>query len=204
MIWNPETYRATIRDEVHDYDALQDALVRAIAGCSPATVLELGVGAGETTRRILEAHPAAHLTGIDSSKAMLEGARAALPAARVTLLKRDLREPLPGGHFDLVVSVLAIHHLEGEQKRDLFERVAGVLSPGGRFAYGDVVVPGDPAEAVIENEPGYDFPSSVDDQLEWLGSVGLPATVVWSCGDLAVLRAGPAPPEFSEDSRPRT
>ena len=189
MTWDPQTYPTTIRREIHDYEELQERVVAATSGISAGLILDLGVGAGETAARLAGMHPKARLVGIDSSDAMLRAAERLLPPERVTLLQQDLSSPLPDQRFDLVVSALAIHHLEGEAKSSLFRSVRKVLAPGGLFVVGDVVVPEDPSDAVIENEPGYDFPSPVDDQLEWLTEAGFSARAVWTCGDLAVLRA---------------
>ena len=35
--------------------------------------------------------------------------------------------------FDLVLSALAVHHLEGSGKAGLFQRIASTLDPAGRF-----------------------------------------------------------------------
>ena len=43
-----------------------------------------------------------------------------------------LEDALPEGTFDLVVSALAVHHLDGAGKADLFVRVTARLRPGGR------------------------------------------------------------------------
>ncbi len=59
--------------------------------------------------------------------------RTRLPESAISTVVADLRDPLPEGPFDAVVSALAIHHLEDPDKRDLFARVAGVLRPGGAF-----------------------------------------------------------------------
>jgi hypothetical protein len=67
--------------------------------------------------------------------------------------------------------------------------VAAVVGPPGRFVLGDVVVPEDPADAVVPLSDDYDRPSSVADQLGWLDEAGFDATVVWSERDLAVMRA---------------
>ena len=189
MTWDPETYPTTIRREIHDYDELQAQVVAATSQISAKNILDLGVGAGETAARVLQAHPDARLVGIDSSEEMLRGAARILPPSRVTLLRQDLSAPLPDQRFDLIVSALAIHHLEGRAKVALFEAVRTRLIAGGLFVMGDVVVPRDPADAVIENEPGYDFPSSVEDQLGWLTEVGFSAQVIWTRRDLAVLGA---------------
>ena len=41
----------------------------------------------------------------------------------------DLTDPLPDGPFDLVVSALAIHHLDGAGQGGPLARIAGVLRP---------------------------------------------------------------------------
>src|SRR3954470_25069995 len=158
MEWDPETYLAEMLDEIPGYLELQDAVVTAI-DTSPSTVLELGTGTGETATRILGAHPGARWTGIDSSEPMLARASERLPDADLRLQR--LEDPLPEGPFDLVVSVLAVHHLDARAKRELFARIADQTD---HFILGDVVVPSNPAEAVIEIDGVYDVPSSVAEQ----------------------------------------
>lgn len=188
MAWDPDEYSSSIRTWIHDYDELQDQVTLATVGLRATSILDLGVGAGETAKRVLEIHPRARLVGLDSSPEMLRGAAQALPHDRVTLLEHDLADPLPDQPFDLVISALAVHHLEGQRKAKLFRDIARHLQPGGRFVMGDVVIPIDPADALIENEDGYDFPSSVEDQLTWLTGAGLSSELTWTCKDLAVLK----------------
>lgn len=193
--WDPETYLELMREELPDYERLQDEAVRACrlgTGSESARVLELGTGTGETARRVLAAHPDAALTGIDESENMLAVARTTLDGIgrSVTLRRQRLEEALPSGPFDLVVSALAVHHLDGPGKADLFRRVAEALAPGGRFVLADVVIPEDPADAVTPiDDDGYDQPSSVADQLRWLEAAGLRAELAWTRRDLAVLTA---------------
>ena len=186
--WDPETYVEIVRDEVPDYDRVQDEVARATEGVTADRVLELGTGTGVTARRVLERHPHAQLTGVDSSEHML--AVAGLPGADLRL--QDLREALPEGPFDLVFSALAVHHLEGPEKADLIARVAAALAPGGRFVLADVVVPDDPADVVTPLDPGFDLPETVPDLLRWMGDAGLRARVSWQARDLAVLVADAA------------
>jgi tRNA (cmo5U34)-methyltransferase len=174
-----------VRSEVPDYERLQDEVARATEGIEAERILELGTGTGVTTRRVLERHPGARLTGVDSSAEML--AAADLPGADLRL--QDLREPLPDGPFDLVFSALAVHHLDGPGKADLFRRVAGALAPGGRFVLADVIVPDDPADIVTPLDEGFDLPDTVDDLLISLRDAGLEASVGWQKRDLAVLVA---------------
>jgi tRNA (cmo5U34)-methyltransferase len=184
--WDPDSYLELMREEVPDYQRLQDEAAAA-TGTGAGRVLELGTGTGETARRVLALNPAAVLVGLDASREMLDEARARLPADRVELRVARLEDPLPEGPFDIVFSALAVHHLDGAGKADLFRRVAAALSPGGRFVLADVVVPDDPADVVTPIDPGYDIPSTVAEQLDWLGAAGLQAAVAWAHRDLAVL-----------------
>ncbi len=186
--FDPAGYAEMIHEDIPVYDEFQDA-VAAASGSGASRVLELGTGTGETTRRLLARHPEAEVIGVDESAAMLAAAREALGEDRVSLLVAGIEQPLPEGPFDVVASALCVHHLSGEQKRDLFARVRAVLAPGGRFVLGDVVVPVDPADAVTELTPGFDQPSPLGAQLEWLAEAGLDARVVWEHRDLAVVVA---------------
>jgi tRNA (cmo5U34)-methyltransferase len=184
--FTPEEY-ASITAEIHGYDELQAQVAAATDGERATRILDLGVGTGETARRVLEVHPEARLVGIDESPAMLARAREALPTA--DLREGRLEDPLPDGPFDLVVSALAIHHLADAGKRDLFARVHGVLVRGGAFVLADVVVPRRAEDAVTPLTQGYDLPDSAVDQLAWLREAGFAAELVWELRDLAVLRA---------------
>ena len=182
--FHPDEYLELMHSELPAYERLQDEA--AVATGSGATrLLELGTGTGETARRVLPRHPGASLVGIDASADML--AAADLPGAE--LCHARLEEELPAGPFDLVFSVLTVHHLDADRKADLFRRLAAVIEPGGRFVLGDVVVPDDPADAVTPLSPGFDLPSRVDDQLAWLREAGFGARLAWSEGDLAVIDA---------------
>jgi tRNA (cmo5U34)-methyltransferase len=185
--FDPETYLELMREELPRYEELQEQTAAATRGAPVAAILELGVGTGETARRVLAQHPGATLVGVDESEEMLARAREALPAAE--LLVGRLQDPLPPGPFDLVVSALAVHHLDAAGKRDLFARIRDVLRPAGRFVLADVVVPEDPEDAVTPLSEGFDLPDRLDDQLEWLREAGFGPAVRWRWKDVAVVQA---------------
>ena len=187
--FDPASYLELMRTEVPLYDDLQQRVARATASVDAADLLDLGTGTGETLAQVLPFHPGARAVGLDESDAMLAEARMRLLGYNVRLLVADLSDPLPPGPFDLVVSVLAIHHLDGPGKAALFRRVAEVLSPGGRFVLGDAVIPAAPGREVIPMEAGYDKPSTVAEQVGWLHDAGLVAVVRWEEVDLAVVTA---------------
>ena len=184
--FEPESYLETIREDIPRYDELQDAVAAATVGVDARRILELGTGTGETARRLLALHPRARLLGIDSSAAMLAAARAGLDA---DLRVQRLQDALPEGPFELVVSALAVHHLDSSEKRDLFERVRGALVAGGRFVLADVVVPERAEDAVTPTTPGFDKPDRLADVLAWLGAAGFETAVEAAWKDVAVIRA---------------
>jgi tRNA (cmo5U34)-methyltransferase len=170
---NPETYLAEIRAEMPRYDELQDRTIEAIP-FPPRRVLELGVGTGETARRLRARYPDAELTGLDSQPEMVFKARELGIEVRLARME----DPLPDGPWDLVVSVLSVHHLTDEQKRDLFRRVR---------EQSRAMVIGDQVKATAQTpppEPGVDFLEEATDLAEWCGG-----EIAWQADDLAVISA---------------
>lgn len=171
--WKPEGYLDDIRVQVPRYDELQDAAIAAIP-FAPERVLELGMGTGETTRRLIEAYPDAWVVGLDSSPDMVFHAREAYDDVQLARIE----DPLPDGPWDLVIGVLSVHHLRAGQKRELFRRVR---EQSRSLVVGDVVTAPEPETPI---EEGYDFPEDADELADWCGG-----EVTWRANDLAVVRA---------------
>lgn len=187
--WDSGGYREQMAEEVPDYGKLQEEVLAAASDRPAKAVLELGIGNGLTARRVADHHTAATLVGIDADAAMLTAARRNLDPECTTLLQQRLEAPLPVGPFDLVVSVLAVHHLDAGDKANLFRRVREVLAPGGCFVLGDLVVPVDPTDVVTGIDWVIDIPETLADQLTWCEAAGLSPTVRWQHRDLAVISA---------------
>jgi predicted TPR repeat methyltransferase len=93
-------------------------------------VLELGIGAGVESSRILAEQ--GRLTGVDLSREQLRRARERLPGT--TLVHGDFATvELPPEGFDAVVSFYVLNNLPQEELGPLLRRVAGWLRPGGWF-----------------------------------------------------------------------
>ena len=155
----PDEYLARIRSRVPRYDELQDQAIAAVP-FPPERVLELGMGTGETTRRLIEAHPDAWVIGLDSSPDMVFRARQTYDDVQLARME----DPLPDGPWDLVVAVLSIGDLDSAQRQALFRRV--------REESRSLVV-GDAFEA-----------GELEQVLEWSGG-----EISWSAEGLAVVRA---------------
>jgi tRNA (cmo5U34)-methyltransferase len=182
--FEPKMYDAMIRKGIPAYDRLQAEVAGQVRGRQG---LELGTGLGTTTLQAWHANDFAQILCVDMAENMLADAAERLTDLPVRFLVRRLEDPLPAGPFDTVFSALAVHHLDGPAKADLFKRVADVLVPGGRFVLGDLVVPEDPADVVTYIDGEWDRPSTLAEQLGWMQDAGLDASAVWAERDLAVL-----------------
>ncbi len=108
---------------------------------------ELCCGGGDLGARLLEAFPRMAYLGLDASAVMLEaaGRRLARYAPRARLrpfrLEADAwRDSLPRD-LALVVTSLAVHHLDSAGKRRLYRDVHRRLRPGGALLVFDLVMP---------------------------------------------------------------
>jgi tRNA (cmo5U34)-methyltransferase len=171
--WNPDTYLEQIRAEVPRFDELQQAAVEAIPS-APDRVLELGIGTGETTKRLLEAYPDAWVIGLDSDSNMIYRLRGEYDDLQLARME----DPLPDGPWDLVISVLAVHHLKDPEKQTLFRRVR---QQAKALVIGDVVKAENQMTPV---HPDVDFLDSAEELAEWCGG-----EITWQADDLAVVRA---------------
>lgn len=96
----------------------------------PASVVDLGCGAGNVTRFIAERWPQARIVGVDNSAEMLAKARSTLP--QVKWVESGIADWQPEQPVDLIYSNAALHWLSGHQ--ELFARLMGFLKPGGVLA----------------------------------------------------------------------
>lgn len=134
-------YQALRRRLVPGFDAFYGTAADLVGqrGGPVRRVLDLGAGTGLLAAAVIARHPEAELVLLDGAPEMLSEAREHLPRTQITTVVGDLRDALPYGPFDAVVSALAIHHLTDTAKRDLFARVHDVLRPAGAFVNAEQV-----------------------------------------------------------------
>ena len=196
------------------YKELTDALVSAIPfdRLQPVTVLDLGCGTGTVALNILKAFPNARITCLDFAANMIDMARAKLSTYPQTrFVVGDFRNFEFSESYQVVVSSLALHHLEtDEEKRGCYQKIHDALAPGGCFYNADVVLAsGEHLQDVymekwteymgrkvpreeIENTwlPKYrdeDRPAKLMEQLSWLSAIGfLQVDVLWKYYNFAV------------------
>lgn len=157
--WTPDEYLERIHAKVPRYDELQEQAIAAVP-FPPERVLELGMGTGETTRRLIEAFPDVWVVGLDASPDMVFRARQTYDDVQLARME----DPLPDGPWDLVISVLSTSDLADEQLQALCRRV--------KEHSRSLVI----ADEFKENK--------LQNLLAWSG-----AELTWSADGLAVMRA---------------
>jgi cyclopropane fatty-acyl-phospholipid synthase-like methyltransferase len=209
-------YDPGIEAIVPRYDELHDTILNAPphGRDEEIRVLELGAGTGELTAKLLTRFPRSSVLAVDHSDEMLSKAAQKLDTFgdRATLETGAFPDDYPeaSDEYDLVVSSLAVHHLDETSKRDLFDAVYESLAPGGWFLNGDVIqfeaphlesLSGDMIENWVrskgwqeaafmdewEASDDYDDPSTLTDQLVWLRESGFDdVTSIWQYYNFAV------------------
>lgn len=138
-------YDRTRRQLISCFDDFYDAVPALIAQPPDAAlaVLDLGAGTGLLAQHVARAFRHARFTLIDVAGRMLDVARerfAAESAGRFRFVVGDLAEVALPAEQDVVMSALAIHHLDHAGKRALFARIHAALEPGGVFVNAEQVL----------------------------------------------------------------
>ncbi len=125
MPWDPEQYHKFKEARFAPFDDLF-SLIKVRAGL---TVVDLGCGTGELSRRLADRLPGSTVLGLDSSATMLEKA-AQQRSPNLDFALGSLESAT--GQWDLVFSHAAIHWVEDHHL--LIPRLFALVRPGGQLA----------------------------------------------------------------------
>ena len=151
--WSEDTSRLFIdygRYFVPERDHQMQIMVALLSHLTnPAVILELCCGEGLLAERLLDALPSATVFGLDGSDEMLRqaGKRLGRFGDRFRPRLFNLASAgwrTPGYTVEAVVSSMAIHHLTGPQKQQLFGDLHRMLATGGVLVIADIVEPSHP------------------------------------------------------------
>lgn len=126
--WNPEQYLKFADERARPF---QD-LIGRVQTPDPRQVVDLGCGAGNVTRTLLDHWPRARVLGIDNSADMIAAA-AAHASKRLYFEVGDVTVWRPTEPVDVIVSNAVLHWIPGHVDR--FPMWIGALAPGGTFAF---------------------------------------------------------------------
>jgi trans-aconitate 2-methyltransferase len=126
MTWDPAQYLKFAGERMRP---AVDLLAR-IPLAAPASVVDLGCGAGNLAPLILARWPGTRLTGVDSSPEMLAKARAGFPQA--DFIRADVARWRPAAPVDVIYSNAALHWIPEHDA--LMAALLEALAPGGALA----------------------------------------------------------------------
>lgn len=127
MTWNPDTYLQFAGPRTRP----AAELLARVPVESPARVVDLGCGPGNSTALLAARWPEARLEGLDSSEEMLAQARASGVTADWVLA--DLAQWRPGAVYDVVYSNATLQWLPDHDA--LLPRLMGFVSQSGVLAF---------------------------------------------------------------------
>jgi trans-aconitate 2-methyltransferase len=127
MAWDPKVY-LDFEDE-RTRPAVE--LLARVPHRSPARVIDLGCGPGNSTALLARRWPKTKLEGLDSSEAMLDQARRS--GIQATWLSGDIPNWRPAKRYDVIFANAALHWLDDQDA--LMTRLMSCLAPDGFFAF---------------------------------------------------------------------
>jgi tRNA (cmo5U34)-methyltransferase len=133
-------YTDLIKKCVPRYDELLSNMFLYIQpDFKPLRILDLGCGTGNLTQKILEHFPDVQIDVLDLSEDILhECMNRFTNKSNINYLQADFKSMnLPLGNYDLVMSSIAIHHVEDPFKLRLYKEVFQSLKKGGLFIFAD-------------------------------------------------------------------
>ncbi len=105
------------------------------------TLLDLGCGPGSLLRVLHKKHPSNKLIGLDIDSKILKIAQSRLSNKIKLIESSAIATPLPNNSFDVVISTLAIHHLQSADKERMIAEAHRILKTGGHFFLFDYTKP---------------------------------------------------------------
>ena len=200
-----KTYTADISRWVPNYKKMISGVVSYLpSDFFPHRILDLGCGNGNVTALLIQQFPHAEVVIVDASANMLEECQQRFqhyPDIRYQQAYFQELE-LPKETFDLVVSGIALHHLNAQEKSAFFPKVLEWLRPGGCFSFCDLMIDKEDEpfhsehlalweqqakengtsdeewQWLMDHYNQYDHPSGVENQIRWLQEAGFSKSVV--------------------------
>jgi len=175
-------------------------------------IIDLGCGTGTVAKRLGDKFPNSTIVCLDIASKMIEIAKYKMSGRKNTefivgdFSKIEFKEP-----FDVVVSSLALHHIQtDEEKKEFYTKIYKVLTNSGQFLNADVVLAStDYLQNINMNRwidymnksvpmdeiqqrwlPAHkteDRPSILMEQLKWLDEIGFEnVDVIWKYYNFSV------------------
>ncbi|KAK3987248.1 trans-aconitate 2-methyltransferase [Cladorrhinum sp. PSN332] len=134
--WSPSQYLLFKQARGRAIDDLIAYLARSLPG-PPSCIIDLGCGPGNSTQSLLAQFPSANISGVDSSPAMIDAAKQALPNLDFSLADLSSYNPPVSGAEQptLLFSNAVFHWLPSKTRIPTISRLLRSLQAGGALAF---------------------------------------------------------------------
>jgi len=196
------------------YDQMIKALIDSIhfEPFDAIRIIDLGCGTGTVAKLLGDKFPNSKIVCLDIASKMIEIARYKFSDRKNTefivgdFSTVDFKEP-----FDVVVSSLALHHIQtDEEKKEFYTKIYTLLTNSGQFLNADVVLASTDYQQNVNMNRWIDYmsksvpmdeikqrwlpahkredrPSKLIDQLKWLDEIGFKnVDVIWKYFNFSV------------------
>ena len=182
---------------VPHYKKLVASLVKYLPNdLNPHDILDLGSGNGNTMSAYYEHFPRSKYTLVDISPEMHRICRERFPTADISSVKEFFKDlQFDKESFDVALASFSLHHIDAEEKKQLFHKIFEWLRPGGVFCYSDQMIdktnPAYPEilkdwksfvvgnykstekwDWLMEHHAAFDIPNDYTKQINWLVEAG--------------------------------
>ena len=207
---NLPDYDTSIRTFIPHYEDMLDAAAEAVATLAlrKPRVVDLGIGSGALSARVLKAVPGTRVTGIDADAGMLGMAQTRLRGRLIPIVGDFLVTPLPA--CDVITASFSLHHVSSRRRKAaLYRRGFNALGPGGVFVNADCCLSSSrrlqardrerwhrhlsrshgraKAEGFLQAWAKADFYFTLEAEVELLRAAGFEVDVAWRRDSFAVI-----------------
>lgn len=152
--WAPSYDRPGL--QLLTYRPVHDAVLARVRGSTPSTIVDVGCGTGQLTRRLARRFPDASVVGVDLSAGMLATAGGRLGGdvgRKLSLLRADAaRLPFGASTVDLVVCTESFHWYPDQP--GVLDGMADVLRPGGQLVIASIATATGVGERLLRSATG--------------------------------------------------
>ena len=196
------------------YDQMITALIDSVQFDTSESIriIDLGCGTGTVAKRLGDKFPNSTIVCLDIASKMIDIAKYKLNNRKNTefivgdFSTIDFKEP-----FDVVVSSLALHHIQADdEKKEFYTKIYNILTKSGQFLNADVVLASTDYQQKINMNRWIDYmnksvpmeeiqqrwipahktedrPSKLIDQLKWMDEIGFKTVdVIWKYYNFSV------------------
>ena len=208
-------YTRDMTNCVPHYLKLMDTIVESLPDEFAAEhILDMGCGNGNISALLMKKYPESTFHLVDASPEMLRICQDRFPHVDLNLFEGYFRDfHYDSKPYDLAAASFSFHHIDSEEKQEVFKKIYDALRPGGVLSMCDLMISKthpdhpdlllewdtfvnsnnkDPEKWIwiMEHYDAFDKPDHFNDQITWLKQAGFSeVNIPWRQGYWMTIQA---------------